>query len=254
MTIEKKFPRHYRYLCLIISVVFLSACASTHGPVRVYDGAKRPDNEIVRFLIPSALEVVALDGKELKTPYIPDGQNQLELLPGDHELKVIYTEYWGDPSSGGLEVSDASYFKLATTAGSTYVFKHNGPTDLVHAGFGMLVNDIKIWLEQRETGKTINAVNRGAYGGILTRTIRQVVTGKEEGKPKEGVTALQKTGAKVTPATPPLVTDQGASSAVLAEQITSQQNAVDRLKFWWKMADEKQRKAFQIWIINGVDQ
>lgn len=247
MIIETMCLRRYRYACLIINVVFLSACAGAAGPIRLYEGPKKPDNEIARFLVPSELEVVAIDGKALEAPYVPDGQYQVELLPGDHQIAVVYSEYWGDDTVGSLVVSDAFYFQFATAAGGTYVFKHNGPEDLVNANFDTLIGDIKIWLEQRKTGQTINAASTSAYGGFLARTIRQVATGQGEGTPKAGVPSLQTNNAQAASPTLPLPTDTGAASALIAEQIIAQQNALDRLKFWWKMADQKQRKAFQAW-------
>ena len=88
MTTLKMFLHRYRYICLTMYVVLLSACAGINSPVRLYDGAKRPDNEIVTLVIPYELEVVAVDGEKVKTPYVPDGQYRLELLPGDRKSVV----------------------------------------------------------------------------------------------------------------------------------------------------------------------
>ncbi|HEB85798.1 MAG TPA: DUF2057 domain-containing protein [Gammaproteobacteria bacterium] len=255
--IKTLHPRH-RHIWLIICVLFLSACANTNGPIRLYAGPQKSKNEIVTFRVPYELEVVAIDGRKLKMPYVPEGQYQFELLPGNHVLKVIYTAYWGDDTSGNVVVSDAFYFRVATTAGSSYVFKHNGPTDLVYASFDSQISDIRIWLVQQKTGQTINAISTRAYGNYLTRALRHVVSGTEEGKP----VAIQEEGAKITVPTssisPPVTLSSTAkqtnASALIAEQIIARQNALDRLKFWWKMANEKQRKAFQVWTDRPVTQ
>lgn len=251
MTIAKISLHCHRYICLIIYFLSLFACAGAAGPIRLYEGTKKPDDEIARLLVPSELEVVAIDGEELDVPYVPDSQYQVELLPGDHQIAVVYSEYWGDPTVGNLVVSDAFYFRIALAAGSTYMFKHDAPEDLMNADISP--RDIKIWLEQPQTGQTINAVSRGTYGTLLARTIRQLGTGKEAGKPKAVVNSPaidsgEMDSEKQTAATSQTLATQNDSSALLAEQIISQQNALVRLKFWWKMADGKQRKAFQVWI------
>lgn len=247
--IKMLYPRcGHIWFIIIIGGIFLSACASTNSTVRLYGGSEKPDSEIVKIRVPYELEVLSIDGRKLKTPYVPDGEYLLELLPGKHVFKVIYTEYWGDETSGNIEVSDAFYFQVATTAGSHYVFKHNGPADLVYASFNWSISDIKIWLVQQETGQTINAASTSTYGNYLTRTLRQAASGTEEDKPVTDSNTAQKNNTKMTsPTTLKLTAKPDDSSALIAEQIIAQQNALDRLKFWWKMADENQRKAFQAW-------
>jgi len=249
MTTAKIFLCRYHYIGLIVYAIFLSACVSTNGPVRMYEGDKRPDSEIAKILVPYELDVLAVDGKSLKTPYVPGGQYEIEVLPGDHEFRVFYEEYWGDPTAGGLKVSDVFNFKLSTIAGSRYVFKHNGPEDLVGADSGMQDSDINIWVELQETGQTYKAVDRAAYGGLFNRAIRQVVTGSVEGQAGSDMLPAQQAVATtaIPPATAAALAKQDAAPALPTEQSTPPQDALEQLKFWWKMADEEQRKVFQAW-------
>lgn len=204
-----------RYICFIIYCVSLFGCAGISGHIRLYEGPKKTDDEIARFLVPSELELVAINGVELKAPYVPDSHYQVELLPGDHQIMVLYSEYWGDPTGGSLVVSDVFYLQITVVSGSTYMFKHNGPEDLMNVD--ILVSDIKIWLEQPKTGQTIEAVSRSVSGIYFNRTIRQIATGKEAGKLKEVVDSSPINSEKQTPAKSQLPTDQDTSSTLIAE-------------------------------------
>ena len=249
MTFANTFWQRYRYVGLIICTITLSACASIKDPVQVYEGAKRPDSEIVKLLMPYELKVEQLDGKDLDTPYVPGGYYQIHLLPGEHQIMVFYEEYWGDATSGAIEISDIFNFKLTTTAGNRYIFKHTGPTDPVYADSGDSARDINIWVKQQDTGQNTQAVNRVAGGFFAS------ITGQSAGDIKAGVVettvkppaTTDITSTSPTVVEPVLAKDDTTSTVLAAEQIISQQDALERLKFWWKMADDKQRKAFQAW-------
>jgi len=246
MTIANIFWQHYRTVGLFIGVVSLSACAAIKDPVQVYEGAQKPDSEIVKLIVPYELKVEQLDGSSLDTPYVPGGQYQLHLLPGDHQIMVFYEEYWGDAASGAMEISDFFNFKLTTTAGSRYVFKHTGPTDLLYADSGEPASKIKIWVKQQGTEQETQAAGRIA-GGLLASTPRpvDVKEGVIETTDKPPVATNTTSAPSTVEASAP--TNNDAASIVQAEQIVSQQDALERLKFWWKMADDKQRKTFQAW-------
>ena len=232
---------------LLICTITLSACAGIENPVQVYDGVKKPEREIVTLVMPHELKVEQLDGKSLDTPYIPEGQYQLHLLPGDHQIMVFYEEFWGDASSGSIEVSDYFNFKITTTAGNYYIFEHTGPDDRLNADSWESASDINIWVKQQGTGQNTQAVSRIA-GGLIAGLTRPSSSNIKEGM-VETTTGPSTADTTITPSTataPVLATDDSTSTA-LAEQIISQQDALERLKFWWKTADDKQRKEFQAW-------
>ena len=239
----KIFLDLHRYLIMVIMFVLLVSCANVNSPVRAYAGAKRPDADIARFLVSSSLEVLVIDGKKLEVPYLPGSQYELEVLPGDHVLKVVYAELWGDPTTSEHVTSDAFYFKISTTANAVYEVKHNGPEDLVDTDFTHL-SEIKIWIEQPKTGQTIHAANVTAYGSAITRAF-QPSANEQEVYSGMQMSAVQHS----TPTTVQSNQDSvpSATSTLTAEQVISQQDALDRLKFWWKLANEKQREVFKTW-------
>jgi len=241
----------HRYIILSIALVLLSSCASVDNPVRMYTGDKRPDVEIAKLLVPSALEVLSIDGKKLKTPYVPGGLYEVEVLPGTHVLTVVYAELWGDSTTSEHVTSDAFHFKLITRAGSRYEFKHNGPYDLVAADFTQ-ISEIKIWLEHLDTGQIVNAENVTTYGSAISRAIMPSTAG-------QGVsTNTQVSSAQQTPSDTVQASQasaQNVTSTLTAEQIISKQDALERLKYWWQRADKNQHEVFiSRTVVSGMEQ
>ncbi len=223
--------RCYKLFVVVISVLLLAACSSTNEPIRLYEGVKQPGSDVVKFVIPADLDILRLDEASFKdSPHISDGQYQLELLPGTHRFKIIYSRIWGSDALGNLVESDAFYFDVNALAGSTYVFKHNGPVDLLDADWSD-VSDIRIWLEEQKTGRKIKAVSVRADGDIISRYI---LGDDEPVKLKAASGSQQQPGQKDSTST---------------ELDKVQQKASEQLKFWWKIANAAQRKLFQDWLV-----
>lgn len=207
---------HFKYSVLVFTMIFLSACAGTEY-TRLYEGDTRPDNEVVKLFVPYELEIVIIDNQEFKTPYTPDGKYQIDLLPGKHNIKLSYKEFWGVSTGGAVVVSDIFYFDFVTVAGTQYEFKHNGPNNLARANLDNSVSDITVWLSLTGSEQKIQATRRVAYGSYLNRTIGIVDKVETQG------------------------------SSVIAT--TAQQDPLKKLQYWWKMADDKKRQFFKEWLI-----
>ncbi len=229
MTMIKVFQFLQRITILAMLLIVLSACANVVGPVRVYSGEKRLNTEIVQFQIPSALEVVKLDGKELETHFTTDDYYLMEVLPGKHTMQVEYVELWGDATASFSATSKPFQFTIDTTAGSYYEFKHNGPDDLIEAD-SALVSDIRIWLEHPRSNQKIYANKSKVESSEVSQITQPVSSKNEEVNPAPAV--------KITPDT------QGAQSTLSAEKVIYQEDALGRLKYWWEQAEESQRRAF----------
>lgn len=81
----------YRLLVLSILVMALLAGCTAQEALKVYEGADRPVNELVRVTIPETIEVMSIDGKELPTSLLRKN-NQLVMLPGEHVMALRYVE------------------------------------------------------------------------------------------------------------------------------------------------------------------
>lgn len=205
----------------VLSALFLTACSSK-GPLRLYDGAEKSDNEIVTFIFPAALDALEFDGNDLNNlPAISEGKYQLKALPGKHTFKVVYSEVWGGSAMGSVQVSNAFYFNLGVAAGSRYVFRHDAPEDLIYADYDKTGKDVSIWIEKENSREKIIAVARGEYNGFISSFF-------DQGKPEPGKT--EKMDSK-----------------------TLEDKAANQLIFWWKLAEAKQRELFQLWATDNKE-
>jgi len=206
-----------RYYIFALSALFLTACSSVNGPLRLYDGAEKADTEIATFIFPEALDILAFDGNEIENlPAILDGKYLLKALPGKHTLKVVYSEVWGGSAMGSVEVSKAFYFSIDAVAGSRYVFRHDAPEDLINANYDKTGQDVSIWAVKDNSSGKIVAVTRSEYRGYIGSFLG-------EDKPETGKT--EKVDGK-----------------------SLQDKAAKQLIFWWKLAEVKQRELFQGWM------
>ena len=197
---------------LIISAILFSACSST-GTIRLYDGEQKNENEIVTFNLPEAVDLLEVDGKKVKLNiFLSENQYQLQVLPGKHLLKARYSDFWGSQQYGLMVASDDFYFVVDGKAGDQFTFMHNAPEDLSTADDRSSVDDVTIWLVDQKTGLRIDSTSYQGYGGF----IQNLLTGSEEVKKADDT------------ATQPIVETQ--------------------LRYWWKLADQKQRESFLLWL------
>ena len=92
------------------------------------------------------------------------------------------------------------------------MFMHNAPEDLSTADDRSSVDDVTIWVVDQKTGLRIDSTSHQGYGGF----IQNLLTSSEEVEKADDT------------ATQPIVETQ--------------------LKYWWNLADEKQREAFLLWV------
>jgi len=208
-----KIALQFKVIGLLVSSVILSSCAQTSSYIQRYDGAKRLPNEVAQLIVANELEILEIDGRSFKTPYTASGIYQVDLLPGKHELTIIYSAFWGTASEGAIETSNDFLFQFSLDAGQTYVFNHDAPENLETANFGSIGSDVKIWVSQQSSGKIIQASDSVEGGGLLSPVINKIVT--RDPQPTNS---------------------------------SSQLNPLDQLKQSWMESDDKQRKAFKEWV------
>ncbi len=213
-----------KVLGLLCAAVFLSACASVKGPVRSYSGAPRPAGEIACVMVPVDLEVRRIDGKKVEIPYRPEGRYEVQLLPGEHRLQLVYKHLWGDSISSMLVVSDVMALQFQARAGATYRIDYPQLAD--ESAATAYADEPRAWLTDPATGTRVEAVAVAAGGSQINRAIRGAFAGG---------------GAASAAAAP------GADGTAAAERRVLEADRLERLKFWWKLADPDQRQQFLDW-------
>lgn len=208
-------------------VILLSAgCASVEGPVRAYEGPPRTATEVATLTAPQALEVLSVDGRKLELPY-GEGEYEVHMLPGSHRIRAAYRETWGDATSSILVVSDVVVFDAEVGAGQRLRLDYAAPENMVEAQ--RFADNPRMWLEDGATGRRVEPVDIASRGSIMNRIAREAAVGGAADAPAPAATAAP-------------------DNAAAAEDMLLRQDALERLKFWWKLAPVEDRAAFKEWM------
>lgn len=242
---------------LIVFALSLAACSNTKPVLRNYSGPERPRDQVAELIVPGAIEISSLDGGKFKAPYTGDQEYKISLTPGTHDIKVVYKELWGDPTSSIIVVSDRFKFRVNFQAGATYRLAHNGPE--VPEDAPDTEYSINIWLQDPFSGQPIQADNQVAHQSIIDRSFDKIFkTDEDSPMPDQGAIQAEEPPISAavsadSPTSPggsaPIPTGdrQGSSPKDPVDSILAQDPLV-RLQFWWKLADENQRQAFLDWV------
>lgn len=122
-----------RLIIALTMLIIATACTHT-GPYKLYQQPQLTPSKQVELTLPKAVDLLQLDGKELKLPYNPDEMRHFYLLPGEHKLIVRYDTLWND-DMGNHEVVDSKLlgFHINAQAGEKYQLHTLLPTNLSDA-------------------------------------------------------------------------------------------------------------------------
>ena len=221
-----------RVLVLLFSFVWLQAC-TVSGPVHLYSGKPRSNSETALLRVPGPITVTMVDGKKVDVPSVNDGFYEIHLLPGVHRINFKYEKYWGDELSGMLVKSDVVGVEDQFFAGKSYELTYSVPED-EEAAFDM-PSEFKAKLVEKKTGRQI-ASNLAAESAKLNVAPPAILSSKNT--LKEKVNPVANTTPKENALVP---------SGINVDTAVSK-NAVKRMKFWWLMANEEERKQIKKWI------
>ncbi|MDH5181539.1 MAG: DUF2057 domain-containing protein [Gammaproteobacteria bacterium] len=204
--------RFYKYMLGMVLLPLLVACGATAtGPIKGYDSSTSVDTaQLARIYLPPEIEVLDVDGEVKSTPYITEGMNEVHLLPGEHEMTVKYVKYWGDDVSGSLVRSDDVTLRFTVAASGEYVLKFPQVKDNLSAS--LMVKKFSPVLEDKQGGR------------LAARK-------------------MHNRGQRISQ--PP-----NEESSLDAADIVAKQKPLEKLQFWWKLADKEERKAFQRWVLD----
>lgn len=219
-----------RHLLIVVSFIGCQACTPS-GPVHVYSGQPRPDVETARLLVPGPITVTAVDGKKVEVPSLEDDYYEIFLLPGLHRIDFRYELYWGDATSGGLVFSDVVGVETRFNGGMSYQLTYAEPGD-EEAAIGM-ANKFKATLVEQQTGRRVDSRTTTELNVLGVRS--SLIYTMSEANQIESPTQT----SPASDVTPPPGIDADTAA---------REDAVKRLKFWWLIADEKERNQFREWM------
>lgn len=229
-----RLTRLFIFTCSII----VTACSV--GPVRTYEGAPKSRDQVAHVVVPGAVSLDSVDGKDFSSPPDQTRTYDIELLPGRHVLAFRYAALWGPPDSETLVTSNYAAFDATFAAGQTYQLEYEVPKDEYDA------------IERKNTFKPVlvlsgtnqKLASRQLYGSdALRQTLAEMnaqaaVPQVQVSKPVVDVNKLEPAQPSATATQTPL---PGADAAV-------KEDTVKRLKFWWLMSNEKEREEFLRWM------
>ncbi len=196
-----------------------SGCASTQDnwPRAVDDSVDV--SLAARLIVPRALQVVGIDGAEYKLPVLQPDPYELLLNPGEHELRMVYIE--GTMKSGSEEdtlISDTMLINVSLLADRVYKVDFNEPRN--YAAAKKMADNPSFWIIDPISNRKINSRISVPYKQF-------------------SLSDFAASSAKPQPL---------GSSTMDAESQISNQNALERLQLWWKLADKPQQQLFLDWV------
>jgi uncharacterized protein len=240
---EFTMPSPRSLLILIFATLALTACAR-NPVVQLYDGPKKPDTQVLTVRVPTQMEVVTINGQEVKgaNTFFNTSHKDLKLTPGTYEIVAYYKELW-DLNSESHEVmkSDPVVFPVNGKAGQYYAMNYKQPENAREAR--ELANNFSGWVENTATGEKTPTQPSGL---VLKRSILAPLTGTEvESSTSEAV--APKPAAVIAPkeaasAPAPAPSSSAAPAAAPAGSY------VDTLKAQWNQATPEERREFLQWI------
>lgn len=201
-----------QYAFIFLTMMLLHAC-SVKGPVHFYGGQPLAENETAQLTVPAPITVVKIDGRDVDIPSTEEGTYEIYLLPGEHTIQFKYALYWGDNVSGMLVTSEDVGVNSQFKAGEKYKIDYVAPKGQEEAY--EMAQTFKAVLKDESTGNQVASVP------LTELTLKSINTAEP-----------------VNVSRPETLT---ADSAV-------NEDPVKRLKFWWLLTNEEQRKEFKTWM------
>lgn len=214
---------YYRTLSLLVLLTgLLVACAAPTGPIRFYSGPPLPKEKLAIVVVPAAITVRSIDGKEVNSPSMLSGTYEVQLTPGHHLIAFRYEMYWGTTDTGMMIKSKQTGVDAVFEAGKTYELRYKVPRDS---------EDAKDYLTSFNA-TLVDLTSGQQYSSYEIDNLDALLAARQTSAqaPKSGTT------------------ESTATSPVMNADTAVKEDPVKRLKFWWLMANEQQRKQFTEWM------
>ena len=219
-----------RYVAIVVflSSSLLTACAT--GPVKFYPEQSLPPEQIVRVVVPGPITVKSIDGREVDAPSQEHGFYELHLSPGHHLIAFTYEMFWGDGTSGMYLKSALTAVETTFVAGKVYTINYTEPKNQDEAW--TLSNNFHAKLVEPSTKQEIASYK---FNNVNLLAMDRVA------------------GQKSSPAESTATTSQIKSEQIMSADVAVSEDAVKRLKYWWLMANEKERQEFTTWMKSATE-
>ncbi len=129
--------RSIRAILLLLAVAVITAC--TGKPVKTYEGAALPDQDVAILTANDNIEIIEIDGKEMTSYLLSNIETIYALKPGKHRVIFKYTSVWSvapkgpdSPRSESVE-SPAQVVDIEVKGGDSLSFEFDDVEDVREA-------------------------------------------------------------------------------------------------------------------------
>lgn len=222
-----------RFITVVLFALILSACARS-PVVQLYDGAAKPDSQVLTVRVPSEIEVFTINGKEVDgvNTFFATDFKELKLAPGRYEILAYYKELWQlDADNHEIVKTNPANFIVDGKAGEKWQLDYDKPENVDDAR--ALEDNFTGWALNTNTGDKVAARESGL---ILKRGFLAPITGE----------AVSSASSKNIP---PQQSDAPAPAApAAASEPAPAVSYLDTLKAQWKQATPEERREFLQWV------
>lgn len=206
-----------RVALIALLATLVSACQSA-ATVKLYDGPERAAAELVMVKVPEQIELMTLDGAQIKgaSTLFSGGTRELALSPGRHEILAYYKELWDSTIESHVIFRSAPvYFIVDGRAGDRFELGFAAPRSRDDAE--ALSEDFRGWSLNLASGvKTPTRASGIARPNLISNLISNDST--------------------------------PAAAAPVAAPAAPRGSYLDELKRFWSEATPDERRAFRDYI------
>ena len=240
------------FVLILGSALLLSACAR-NPVVQLYEGAQKPDAQVLTVRVPSDLEVFTINGREIDgvNTFFSNGYKDLKLTPGRYEIIAFYKRLWDlDPDNHEVMKSDPAKFVVDGKRGEFYRLDFKRPENPDEAR--ELADNFSGWVENVQTGEKTPSedsglvLNRGLLApltGSDVETAAPATIAPQGGGTQQPVRASARKATTVAPES-----EQPQAAAPAAAPAAQGAGYLDTLKAQWNQATPEERRQFLQWL------
>ena len=205
------------------------------GTYRFYDGATKSDDQIASVILPTELDLISIDNKDVSKRFglFRRSETEIHLEPGAHSFVLRYSQIWDIDADEHEKIKSPEVVIHANLLkGETYSFNFEAPKYLEEAR--KLQDNIEIVLASSNS----NQIFESEFN-VPAEKLKLKRLAKTENK--QAVTApLAATSA---------TTNNNAPKKAAQTSTNGNPTPLSMLKDWWHKASPQERKDFQIWLI-----
>ncbi|WP_250656768.1 DUF2057 family protein [Alkalimarinus coralli] len=226
-------------------LVFLVGCSST-SLVKTYDGPQVDPSRSAVLSTSGGIEILSVNGKEVKKYLIPELDLNYQLLPGVNTVTFTHETLWAKPgkkeigeSNAELIVTEPMVVSFNAKAGEVYRFVFDSPDSKQEARDSVASFKAKLVDSSERFVTESSLYAEGSEGGAVIPVAAAATA----------TTAVVATAA-VSPETSPRAVAPTAPAVTQAAQVTPQGGAlpaIDALKVLWDSATTEEKKEFLKW-------